>query len=238
MNFLLYYTLVIITTVSLIPAFTLSGPADDAILSNAVRTSESNVNSVEKATEALEKGADINKSIYNTSIGLVPLLLDVLFKKSDRSRKIAYLLLDKGVNTQVKDREGRTTLHYASLNGNTQLMQRLLNSNTLNQVNAQDKEGYTPLMVAVINGYPEIVQLLLSKGATINLKTAAGTDVFDLFREVQPQSKANQIKKVLLENQGTYLGLSALSGYSASDIPALPKDIVTLIGGYVGFKPR
>lgn len=58
------------------------------------------------------------------------------------------------------DREGRTALHIACLNGNSEATALLLRANA--NVNAMDTMGVTPLLVAQKEGHTECIDLLVS----------------------------------------------------------------------------
>lgn len=85
----------------------------------------------------------------------------------------------------LANKEGRTPLHYAALQGNVEIAKILLENGA--DVNVADKdtdpetalafrgnEGKAPLHYAVENGHVEVARLLLQKGANVNLKDEDG----------------------------------------------------------------
>ncbi|KAK1761310.1 ankyrin repeat-containing domain protein [Echria macrotheca] len=83
------------------------------------------------------------------------------------------LLLEKGVNTEAADRDGRTPLWAATVNGHPTIVRRLLekgaNTEAVNNLN-----GHTPLWVAAWNGHDDIVRQLLEKGANTEVTDRYG----------------------------------------------------------------
>jgi hypothetical protein len=73
----------------------------------------------------------------------------------------------------VKNRRGRTQLHFCAENGLTTSVKRLLSIRNIN-VNVKDWYASTPLRYATNNGHVEIARLLLQNGADVNLKSNDG----------------------------------------------------------------
>ena len=61
-----------------------------------------------------------------------------------------------------------TSLHFACLNGNTQLVSLLLFNEA--NIDAETTLKFTPLIIACQKGHEEIVQVLINSGADINCK--------------------------------------------------------------------
>ena len=68
--------------------------------------------------------------------------------------------LDKGVSINMYDLFGDTPLIKASIVGNADIAEKLLQQPEID-VNAQDMEGNTALIIAVSNGYSDVVEKLL-----------------------------------------------------------------------------
>ena len=94
-------------------------------------------------------------------------------------------LLDAGADANVKEKDGRTPLHWASGNGHDTVVQQLLDAGA--DVNAKDnygrtlfyealrnKDGRTPLHWASEKGHDTVVQQLLDAGADANAKDNYG----------------------------------------------------------------
>ena len=106
-----------------------------------------------KGGKGVENGIDDNDQ--NIS------LIDAV-KNQDIER--VNILINKGANVNLKDFNGRTPLHIASILGNVNIVKSLLAKDAID-VNAVDNlEAYqqTALHLATINGYCDIVELLLT----------------------------------------------------------------------------
>jgi hypothetical protein len=74
----------------------------------------------------------------------------------------------------VKNRRGRTQLHYCADNGLTTSVKRLLSIRNINVNVKDDGDGWTPLHWAALNGHVEITRLLLQNGAEVNAESNGG----------------------------------------------------------------
>lgn len=86
------------------------------------------------------------------------------------NRKVAFILVNHGININEVDNKGQTPLHIACKHENSRRMLLLLLDEGA-QLNVTDKQGYTPLMIATINGHIELIKILLSYGADIFVET-------------------------------------------------------------------
>jgi ankyrin repeat protein len=75
--------------------------------------------------------------------------------------------LEKGVNVNAEDSEGRTALHFAAFNGHSEVILDLLTAGA--KVDSRDVMGRTVLMYGSTGPFPESVKILLDKGADPNL---------------------------------------------------------------------
>eukprot|EP00252_Welwitschia_mirabilis_P016117 TRINITY_DN3562_c0_g1_i1.p1 TRINITY_DN3562_c0_g1~~TRINITY_DN3562_c0_g1_i1.p1 ORF type:complete len:348 (-),score=72.01 TRINITY_DN3562_c0_g1_i1:375-1418(-) len=78
----------------------------------------------------------------------------------------------------VKDRNGRTALHYACSAGRPQFASLLIKRGAC--VNSKDSKGRTPLHYAAQNKNPEVVDTLLKNGADKTVKDGDGVKPWDL----------------------------------------------------------
>jgi ankyrin repeat protein len=76
-------------------------------------------------------------------------------------------MLDKGLDINTRDEDGRTVLMYASYDGHSELIRDLLNRGA--KVNLQDVNGRTALMLASSGPFPDAVKLLLDHDADPNI---------------------------------------------------------------------
>ena len=108
----------------------------------------------------LDRGADVK--IVSES-GRTALMLAAA---SDQSADTVRLLLQRGSDATIVDRERSSTLGAAAFGNDTETMRQLLAAGA--SVNAANVIGNTPLMQAAANGNLEAVQLLLKSGAEVN----------------------------------------------------------------------
>jgi ankyrin repeat protein len=80
-------------------------------------------------------------------------------------RAVVRLLLEKGVDVESRDTEGRTPLWLAVRNGHEAVVRLLLEKSV--DVDSKNAEGRTPLWLTVQNRYEAVVRLLLEKGVDV-----------------------------------------------------------------------
>jgi ankyrin repeat protein len=82
---------------------------------------------------------------------------------------VVRLLLDRGVEIEVKDTDNWTALHYAARNGHLEVIKLLLNRGA--EIEAKTTDNSTAFHYAAVYGNLEVVRLLLTRGAEIEAKT-------------------------------------------------------------------
>jgi ankyrin repeat protein len=89
--------------------------------------------------------------------------------------EIVPLLLARGADRSLRDKNGRTPLHLAAAYGHDRIVQSLL---TPDAVDAPDAHGMTPLALAASAGHLDVVATLLRHGAqdTVFAAAARGTE--------------------------------------------------------------
>lgn len=88
-------------------------------------------------------------------------LLMIAADKGDKP--MAELLLRYGANVNAKNDDGEVALHYAALDGYTDVVQILLDHNA--DVNVKSEVGATPISLAEKAGKSDVVALLKQHGA-------------------------------------------------------------------------
>lgn len=87
---------------------------------------------------------------------------------------IITLLLDAGMDKNIKDDNNYTPLHSAVESGHTETVKLLLNVGVNNDVKSENFDSRTPLYIAVRKGYTEIVKLLIYAGSDVNVRGYLG----------------------------------------------------------------
>jgi ankyrin repeat protein len=104
-------------------------------------------------------------------------------------------LLNKGANTEIKDRDGNTALHDAALVGDPTALSYLISMKA--RVNATNNNGETPLILAVHRRDIDAVQALIDAGADPKIQdTIAGKSALDYAKQ---DPRLAPIQKVLEE---------------------------------------
>lgn len=112
-----------------------------------------------------------NEFLEAARTGNVSTVEKYLYQRSKRSGPLASLR--RTPTTNVQDSNGYSALHYAALNGHTEVVQLLLIGDA--NPNIQDTRGSGPLHLAAWAGHHDIVKLLLAhnhRPADANLLTA------------------------------------------------------------------
>ena len=107
----------------------------------------------------LSHGADVDAE---TGSG-VAALYAVADSPSPRAAETARLLIDNGVDLNVRDRFGRTPLHLAASHGRNEVVELLVAKAA--DVNAVTRDGQSVLDAALSGGHDDIAELLREHGA-------------------------------------------------------------------------
>ncbi|GKU21783.1 unnamed protein product [Fusarium langsethiae] len=105
-------------------------------------------------------------------------LSPLLWAVANTKVEFASLLLEKGSDTEVKDKYGTTALSAAAYHGKTRIAEILLGHGA--ELEASNERRLTPLIYASYGGRQETVALLLDKGANIEARTASGSTALAL----------------------------------------------------------
>lgn len=88
----------------------------------------------------------------------------------------AQTLIQQGANVRSKANDGRTALHHAALNSNTdtRMMEFLLKTEAVESIDTKDNRGQAPMHYLARNGFSDGIKLLANFGADINLSDEYG----------------------------------------------------------------
>lgn len=100
---------------------------------------------------------------------LTPLHLAI---RSKNEKIVELLTTQRSIIIDVKDVNGSTPLHLASISGSNEIIRMVLAAGA--EVNAKDSTGMTPLHWASVQGDEEAVKLLLQQGADIHVTDEEG----------------------------------------------------------------
>jgi len=164
---------------------------------------------VEKVSQLLEKGADVNYK-DKTVFGHTPMTIAAAWGYTN----VVRLLLDHGASVDQQDDGGSTALHRAASTARSEMVKLLLDRGA--DVNRRDKIGRTPLFFATFRkSPPENARLLLTKGADVNARDNKGETAF-----YYAQANANQdVIEVLVKAgaNGGKMPAAKLSGLTEVD---------------------
>ncbi|KAK4790158.1 hypothetical protein SAY86_017462 [Trapa natans] len=100
--------------------------------------------------------------------------------------------IDGGVNINVKDSEGRTSLHWAVDRGHFDVVELLISKGA--DVNAKDNEGQVPLHYAAVCEREGIGEFLVKNNASIAIKDNDGLSPSDICESDWPFMKSAEEK--------------------------------------------
>jgi ankyrin repeat protein len=186
-------------------------PLDDAAPENARLWHAASIGDLEGVKAAIEDGADLDP-VTNEGWGRVS-ALDVAAMNGHVD--VIELLLKRGANVNIVDKDGYTPLMTAALHFKNDAI-KVLVASSADVRRADGMWGNTPLHVAAENGDLDIVKLLLERGARINAQN---------FARVTPLDMASNMRVVdFLLSQG-----AAVSDFSADGerrLPTLRREIL------------
>ncbi|MFP3028562.1 MAG: ankyrin repeat domain-containing protein [Wolbachia sp.] len=90
------------------------------------------------------------------------------------------LIVTKGIDVNIKDKNKKTPLHLAAENGYKEVVDALLEKDEIRINEQEDKEGWTHLHLALMNGHADVVESLVRNGANINIKDDYGVTPLSL----------------------------------------------------------
>ncbi|MEK6335707.1 MAG: ankyrin repeat domain-containing protein [Acidobacteriota bacterium] len=106
------------------------------------------------------------------------------------SVKIARLLIERGANVNAANREGLTPLHFAVSEGPGIELAKLLVRSGAN-VNARNHEGHTPLDLLVVDSFDyDIALFLVAHGARVNEYLVRENELVEEFEEIKKTIQA------------------------------------------------
>ena len=82
--------------------------------------------------------------------------------------EIAQMLIDKGIECHVPDKDKWTQLHLCCQEKHPDIVKCILNSGKMVDINAKSHNGRTPLHSAALKGSSEAVRLLIDSGAKVD----------------------------------------------------------------------
>ncbi|KHJ49422.1 ankyrin repeat protein [Trichuris suis] len=121
-------------------------------------------------------GADIDHRDRDGRTALIVVTMGPLPEKKRKS--MIELLLKLRATADITDKQGRSVLHFAALEGLVEVCEILTCKGA--DLNAEDEHKCTPLMLAACCGRRAVVDLLLSKGADVDTIDSTGRTVLSL----------------------------------------------------------
>jgi FOG: Ankyrin repeat len=140
----------------------------------------------------LDHGADGNRP---DPFGEAPLLRAC----SDWKWQTANLLIDRGMNVNVRGYLDLTPLLLAVMHGNGALVKKLLKKGANPDVQ-DEPNGWTPLMFAVCYGREDIIRSLLDANGNVRVKARNGQDSLDYARDQHRSRKIISMLESKREN--------------------------------------
>jgi ankyrin repeat protein len=112
-----------------------------------------------------------------------------------RNAGTARMLLERGIEVDTRDEEGKTSLMRAAKNSDTEMIRLLLEFGA--DPNLADKEGMTPLMYAAAKANIENVRILLERGANPAARNNAGETPLQIARDKKKMKIAVELETAI-----------------------------------------
>jgi ankyrin repeat protein len=142
----------------------------------------------------------------------------------DPGRMKAYVLSQKNVN--VRDKKGRTLLHYAANKGYLPVVELLVQKGAM--VNARDNDERTPLHEAMSYQAYDAAKLLVKNGADMTLKDKDGATPLYSIVFVDDKQRAVELLNFFMEN-GFDVSTSADPNLLSESIARGHRDIALIL---------
>ena len=124
--------------------------------------------SLERITDAIEKGANVNATDRK---GITPLMTAV--GRSVPEPRIVSALIEASADVNARSKDGSTALMWAARDSNLEVVKLLIEASA--DVLVQNADELSPLMYAAeFNSDPEVITTLIKAGADINEHTFDG----------------------------------------------------------------
>ncbi|XP_046550663.1 putative ankyrin repeat protein RF_0381 [Haliotis rubra] len=117
-------------------------------------------------------------------------------------------LVEKGADLLLVDHYHSTILHFASLGGSVDIVDRILRVDRVN-INSTDNQHRTPVMIAASKGHKDVFDLLVSKGADLTLN-----DDNDTILYAACQGGNIEIVKYVLGQDVSYINTRGSEGFT------------------------
>ncbi|XP_072304273.1 histone-lysine N-methyltransferase EHMT2 isoform X2 [Eucyclogobius newberryi] len=117
----------------------------------------------------------------------------IIWAAEHKHVKVIKVLLNRGADVTINDKELNVCLHWAAYAGNVDIAELVLNSGC--SLASANVHGDTPLHIAAREGYLDCVMLFLSRGADIDIINREGETPLTLARVDTPVWVALQINR-------------------------------------------
>ncbi|XP_046569768.1 histone-lysine N-methyltransferase EHMT2-like isoform X2 [Haliotis rubra] len=91
-------------------------------------------------------------------------------------RDVVELLLSRGADLSLMDKDGDNTLHWSCEGGDVGMVE-LIQSQDVLDVNCREVRSWTPVMRAALGGHRDVAEHLLSRGADVSLVDMEGNNI-------------------------------------------------------------